>query len=140
MNTPKGFLIDMDGVIYKGSQILPGADRFIAMLRERGYPFRFLTNNSQRTCRDVAMKLQRMGIDAYEEDIYTCAMATATFLARQKPRGTASLSVAPHRLPTRELVIVGLAELPSLGSYNESPKTLRMAPVSLNFELLDWLP
>ncbi|WP_437224028.1 TIGR01457 family HAD-type hydrolase [Planctomicrobium sp. SH661] len=85
----KGFLIDMDGVIYRGSQILPGADRFINMLRDRDLPFLFLTNNSQRTRRDVATKLQRMGIDAYEEDIYTCAMATASFLARQKPNGTA---------------------------------------------------
>ncbi len=85
----KGFLIDMDGVIYRGSQVLPGADRFIALLRERNFPFLFLTNNSQRTRRDVATKLQRMGIDAYEEDIFTCAMATARFLARQKPNGTA---------------------------------------------------
>ncbi|WP_437186195.1 HAD-IIA family hydrolase [Planctomicrobium sp. SH668] len=85
----KGFLIDMDGVIYRGSEVLPGADRFIAMLREREIPFLFLTNNSQRTRRDVATKLQRMGIDAYDTDIYTCAMATGTFLSRQKPNGTA---------------------------------------------------
>lgn len=85
----KGFLIDMDGVIYRGNEVLPGADRFIALLRERGYPFRFLTNNSQRTRRDVATKLQRMDIDACENDIYTCAMATAEFLSRQKPKGTA---------------------------------------------------
>jgi len=85
----KGFLIDMDGVIYRGSEVLPGAERFIAMLRKRKEPFRFLTNNSQRTRRDVATKLRRMGIDAYEEDIFTCAMATARFLARQKPNGTA---------------------------------------------------
>ncbi|MBA4032667.1 MAG: TIGR01457 family HAD-type hydrolase [Planctomyces sp.] len=85
----KGFLIDMDGVIYRGGEMLPGADRVIATLRERDLPFLFLTNNSQRTRRDVATKLRRMGIDACEEDIYTCAMATARFLARQKPGGTA---------------------------------------------------
>jgi len=85
----RGFLIDMDGVIYKGSQMLPGADRFIAGLRERGIPFLFLTNNSQRTRRDVATKLRRLGIEAFEEDIFTCAMATARFLAKQKPHGTA---------------------------------------------------
>jgi NagD protein len=84
-----GFLIDMDGVIYRGSEVIPGADRFIAGLRDRGVPFLFLTNNSQRTRRDVATKLCRIGIDAYEEDIYTCAMATASFLARQQPNGTA---------------------------------------------------
>ena len=85
----QGFLIDMDGVIYRGSQMIPGADRFIQNLRDRRVPFRFLTNNSQRTCRDVATKLCRLGIEAEEGDVFTCAMATARFLAQQKPRGTA---------------------------------------------------
>lgn len=84
-----GFLIDMDGVIYRSSELIPGAARFIATLRERQVPFRFLTNNSQRTRRDVCMKLRRLGIHVEDEHIYTCAMATAWFLARQKPQGTA---------------------------------------------------
>ncbi|MBI3823209.1 MAG: HAD family hydrolase [Planctomycetes bacterium] len=84
-----GYLIDMDGVIYRGSQLIPGADRFIHELRTADIPFLFLTNNSQRTRRDVATKLQRLGVDAGEEHIFTCAMATARFLARQKPHGTA---------------------------------------------------
>ncbi len=84
-----GFLIDMDGVLYRGSQLIDGADRFIAELRRRDIPFRFLTNNSQRTRRDVATKLARMGIDVDEEHVYTCAMATARYLAEQKPDGTA---------------------------------------------------
>jgi NagD protein len=49
----------------------------------------FLTNNSQRNRRDVATKLQRLGVNALEEHVFTCAMATARFLARQKPHGTA---------------------------------------------------
>ena len=84
-----GYLIDMDGVIYRGGHLIPGADRFIIGLRKNGIPFRFLTNNSQRTRRDVATRLQRMGIDVEEEHVYTCAMATARFLAHQKPGGTA---------------------------------------------------
>jgi NagD protein len=84
-----GYLIDMDGVIYRGSQLIPGADGFIQQLRDRDIPFRFLTNNSQRTCRDVMAKLARMGVDVEEEHVYTCAMATARFLAQQKPGGTA---------------------------------------------------
>ena len=43
-----GYLIDMDGVIYRGSQLIPGADRFVGLLRERDIDFLFLTNNSQR--------------------------------------------------------------------------------------------
>ena len=84
-----GYLIDMDGVLYRGCEIIPGADRFVAELRRRDVPFCFLTNNSQRTRRDVAAKLARMGIDVEERHVYTCAMATASFLERQKPGGTA---------------------------------------------------
>jgi NagD protein len=84
-----GYLIDMDGVIYRGAHLIPGADRFINELRSAGVPFLFLTNNSQRTRRDVATKLQRMGIEVEEEHVFTCAMATARYLARQKPNGTA---------------------------------------------------
>jgi NagD protein len=84
-----GFLIDMDGVIYREKQLIPGADRFIASLLDRHIPFAFLTNNSQRTRRDVAKKLTRMGIFVEEDNIFTCAMATARFLADQKPGGTA---------------------------------------------------
>lgn len=74
-----GFLIDMDGVIYRGSELIPGADRFVNQLLEQEIPFLFLTNNSQRTCRDVAKKLDRMGIPVDERHIFTCAMATAGF-------------------------------------------------------------
>jgi len=85
----KGFLIDMDGVIYRSSQFIDGAIDFIRLLHEWEIPFLFLTNNSQRTRRDVATKLQRMGMPVEEEHIFTCAMATARFLASQKPGGTA---------------------------------------------------
>jgi len=84
-----GLLIDMDGVIYRGSQLIPGADDFINALKEEEIPFVFLTNNSQRTRRDVSTKLERMGILVDEHHIFTCAMATARFLAKHKPEGTA---------------------------------------------------
>ncbi len=85
----QGFLIDMDGVIYRGHEMIPGADTFVRQLLERNIPFLFLTNNSQRTGRDVATRLRRMGIPVEERHIFTCAMATARFLAHQKPHGTA---------------------------------------------------
>src|SRR3954451_8262276 len=84
-----GYLIDMDGVLYRGQELIPGADRFIDELIGNRVPFLFLTNNSQRTRRDVATKLQRLGIAVGAEHVFTCAMATARFLARQKPAGTA---------------------------------------------------
>jgi NagD protein len=85
----RGFLIDMDGVIYRGSELISGAQVFVNHLRRTDVPFLFLTNNSQRTRRDVATKLRRMGIQAEERHVFTCAMATARFLAQQKPNGTA---------------------------------------------------
>lgn len=87
--TRRGFLIDMDGVIYRGGELIPGADQFIRLLLKHDVPFLFLTNNSQRTRRDVATKLTRMGIPIHEKHVFTCAMATARFLAQQKPNGTA---------------------------------------------------
>jgi NagD protein len=84
-----GYLIDMDGVVYRGTELIAGADRFVSLLRDRDIPFCFLTNNSQRTRRDVVARLSRMGIEVEEEHIFTCAMATARFLAAQKPNGTA---------------------------------------------------
>lgn len=88
-HAPHGFLIDMDGVVYRGNELIPGAERFIADLLELELPFFFLTNNSQRTRRDVVTKLRRLGINVDESHIFTCAMATARFLAHQKPGGTA---------------------------------------------------
>jgi len=98
-----GYLIDMDGVLYRGGELIPGAPQFVAELKERNIPFLFLTNNSQRTRRDVVIKLSRLGIDVEEKHVFTCAMATARFLARQHPRGTAfvigegGLLMALHR-------------------------------------------
>src|SRR5215218_2700359 len=85
----RGFLIDMDGVIYKGAEPIPGAIEFINSLRAQDIPFLFLTNNSQRTSRDVSYKLRKLGFDVHDGDIFTCGMATARYLATKKPHGTA---------------------------------------------------
>jgi NagD protein len=83
------YLIDMDGVIYRGAELIPGAVEWINHLLETETPFLFVTNNSQRTRRDVTIKLNRLGIPVAERHIFTCAMATGRYLARQKPNGTA---------------------------------------------------
>lgn len=84
-----GLLLDMDGVIYRGSELIEGAAGFVHSLIDHDVPFRFLTNNSQRTRRDVATKLRRLGLPVEDHHIYTCSMATARFLSRQSPGGTA---------------------------------------------------
>ncbi len=85
----KGFLIDMDGVIYSGNNAIPGAKEFITKLQEEKIPFLFMTNNSQRAPIDVVNKLKPMDIHVKEENVYTSAMATAWFLSFMKPNGTA---------------------------------------------------
>jgi NagD protein len=85
----QGLLIDMDGVIYGGDTLIPGADKFISKLLEQKIPFSFMTNNSQRTRLEVVRKLKKLGIIVTEKHVYTSAMATGKFLASQIPGGTA---------------------------------------------------
>jgi NagD protein len=85
----KNYLMDMDGVIVRGSEPVPGAPEFIARLRERGARFLVLTNNSIYAPRDLANRLRYLGIEVPDDAIYTSAIATARFLHRQRPNGTA---------------------------------------------------
>lgn len=84
-NEKTGFICDMDGVIYHGSQILPGVTEFIQWLQEEKKEYLFLTNNSGYTPRELNQKLARMGLDVPEEHFYTSALATAAFLKDQAP-------------------------------------------------------
>jgi NagD protein len=83
------WLMDMDGVLVREESAIPGADRFIAALRRRELPFLLLTNNSIYTRRDLAARLRTSGLDVPEESIWTSALATAGFLADQRPGGSA---------------------------------------------------
>jgi NagD protein len=85
----RNWLMDMDGVLVHEERAIPGADRFIGRLRESGAPFLVLTNNSIYTRRDLAARLRASGLDVPEESIWTSALATATFLADQRPGGSA---------------------------------------------------
>lgn len=84
----QGFLIDMDGVIYGGDVMIPGADEFVARLLKENIPFTFMTNNSQRTPLEVVRKLRKLGIEITEKHVYTSAMATGKFIASQRPNGS----------------------------------------------------
>ncbi len=81
--------MDMDGVIVREDHLVPGADRFVARLAETGHPYLILTNNSMYTTRDLALRLDRLGLHVSPDAIWTSALATAKFLARQRPGGTA---------------------------------------------------
>lgn len=85
----ESWLMDMDGVIVHEDSLVPGADRFVARLQEVGRRFLILTNNSMYTARDLAARLGRMGLRVTSDEIWTSALATAKFLAEQRPGGTA---------------------------------------------------
>lgn len=88
--TMKSFISDMDGVIYRGKHLIPGAKKFIKELQKNNTKYLFLTNNSEQTPLDLARKLELMGVHGVSEDNFiTSAMATAMFLQKQNPGGTA---------------------------------------------------
>lgn len=89
IKSKEGFIIDMDGVIYHGNKILPGVNDFLNWMENNGKKYLFLTNASQKTPKELHEKLKRLGINVTEEHFYTSALATASFLASQKPNGSA---------------------------------------------------
>jgi NagD protein len=85
----RSWLMDMDGVLVREEQAIPGAAEFLAQLRGRGVPFLVLTNNSIYTRRDLSARLAASGLEVPEEAIWTSALATARFLEDQRPGGSA---------------------------------------------------
>lgn len=76
------FLLDLDGVLYRGARAVPGAAEAVGSLRAAGKRIVFLTNNSARTPDQVAAKLEGMGIQAAPDEVVTSAQPTAAMLAR----------------------------------------------------------
>ena len=93
----KGFICDMDGVIYHGNHLLPGVKEFVEWLYREKKEFLFLTNASNRSPRELAQKLKRLGLDIGEEHFYTSALATAKFLQTQAP-GCSAYVIGDHGL------------------------------------------
>ncbi len=95
LRSRKGFLCDMDGVIYHGNKLLPGVREFVDWLYEENKSFLFLTNSSERSPKELQQKLERMGLAVDESHFYTSALATASFLSRQSPGCSAYVIGAP---------------------------------------------
>lgn len=83
------YIMDMDGVLVRGRQPIPGAQAWITRLLETSTPFLVLTNNPLYTPRDLQHRLASEGLQVPESHLFTSAMATAQFLSQQRPRGTA---------------------------------------------------
>lgn len=81
------FILDMDGVLYRGGERLDGAREFLTFLRDRQYKFILLTNNATRTPEQVAERLQQLGMPVPSERILTSSVATAQYLQKANPSG-----------------------------------------------------
>ena len=97
LRAKKGFIIDMDGVIYHGNRLLPGAKEFVEWLYREEKEFLFLTNSSRYTPKELQKKLEWMGLDVDQSHFYTSALATAAFISTQTPEATA-YAVGEHGL------------------------------------------
>lgn len=93
----KGFICDMDGVIYHGNKLLDGVKEFVDWLYSENKQFLFLTNASRKTPRELQQKMLRLGLDISEEHFYTSALATAKFLQNQAP-GCSAYVIGDHGL------------------------------------------
>jgi len=84
MKKYKGYLIDLDGTMYRGTQVIKEAVDFVSRLNENQLPYLFVTNNSSRTPEQVAEKLRNFGIKAAPEQVFTSSMATANYIFERK--------------------------------------------------------
>ncbi|MGQ9489298.1 MAG: HAD-IIA family hydrolase [Anaerolineae bacterium] len=136
MESPKNYLIDMDGVLVRGGTAIPGADQFLARLRARNAKFLVLTNNSRYTPGDLSHRLYGMGLEIAPESIFTSAMATARFLQSQRPNGTAyvigdsgltwALYTAGYVITDRDpdYVVLGEAATHSLEAFTQAVRLI----------------
>ncbi|CAN5537770.1 HAD-IIA family hydrolase [soil metagenome] len=84
----RGYILDMDGVLYRGNTLIPEVKAFLCALDSAGIPYTMATNNSTNSQLDYVMKLERLGVSVPEESIFTSAVATATYLRSTYPDGT----------------------------------------------------
>lgn len=94
----KLFLFDMDGTLYLGDRLIPGAAELLSYIRETGRRYLFVTNNSSRSRSDYVKKLERLGIPATEENFYTSTDATILYLKEHHP------DVAFYAMGTRSFI------------------------------------
>lgn len=84
MKSYEGYLIDLDGTMYRGNEKIEAAPRFIRALQEKKIPYLFVTNNASMTQAAIAGKLQGFDIPARPEDVFTSALATAAYIKNRK--------------------------------------------------------
>jgi len=128
----EAFLIDMDGVLYRGDTPVPGMQEFLKQLERNHVPHLFVTNNSSRTPEQYAEKLAEMGAPASPDRILTSALVTASFLARQATDGDRVLMIG-HEGLEQALTRAGLR---LTSEYEEATFVVAGIDRNLNWEKL----
>jgi 4-nitrophenyl phosphatase len=100
LRTLRHLIIDMDGVLYRGNEVISGTGEFVGFLRRQGIGFILATNNSTRTPQQFVGKLARMGVTVHADEVLTSAMATAGYLADIAPPGARVFVVGQDGLRT----------------------------------------
>ncbi|MGE5702458.1 MAG: TIGR01457 family HAD-type hydrolase [Clostridia bacterium] len=98
MKPYRGFLLDLDGTIYRGNEPIPEAIRFMEQLRMRNIPYLYLTNNSSTSPEKVAQRLCGMGIPTKTEEVYTTSMAIGAYLTEHVPHGARIFAIGEEGL------------------------------------------
>ena len=96
----KAFIMDMDGVVYTGSELIDGAKQFVDRLKGGHFKYLFLTNSSYHTPDALQDRLHDMGVDVPKNRFYTSAMATANFLNFQRPDGCSAYVIGGEGIIT----------------------------------------
>lgn len=84
LKNKKCYLLDMDGTIYLGNDLIDGADKFLEKIKEEGKRYIFLTNNSSKNKISYVEKLKKMGIEATEDEVFSSGDATLFYLNKIK--------------------------------------------------------
>lgn len=80
----KGYLIDLDGTMYRGTEKIEEAGEFVHKLKEKSIPYLFVTNNSSKTPTQVAEILNQFQIPTHPSQVFTASLATAQYIKEQK--------------------------------------------------------
>ena len=86
MKTIRGFLIDLDGVMYVGNHAVRGAQEAVSFLEENEYPFRFVSNTTRKSRRTISAKLAEMGLRIPEKYIFTPPLAAVRHMEKTRPK------------------------------------------------------
>jgi 4-nitrophenyl phosphatase len=121
----RAVVLDMDGVLWRGSEVLPGVAEFFAFLQRRAIAFALATNNSTKTVETYVERLTAVGVPARPEQVITSAVATAAYVQRRFPVDT------PVYVIGREGIRQALSSL----GYREDPDRARLVIVGIDFEV-----